>query len=313
MIFYIIHKLKVRNPQSLTEAKAAESLRLFKTAKAQLLHRIAAILIKQAEDSYSIGDLVGDSDSDESNWLLGFNISSAKGDESAIFELLNWTDAHILDIVSRMQGVIFEPRLNSTLFRGRSTGGEIEAAYEKQLTELVHDFILGYLSAHDYIKLRDFSGLAENAELTIHRAEQLSESSDSTQTRTFKGRVTSYDGIQKTIKVISKDIQANLTGEEFQPASDTSAVVTDSEGHEEERQENNSSVSKSKFPQKQREESFFINSDDFSSVEHQGKYMPWEKKFNMEIEFQYQVLDGRKHVCLRLDEEYNQFLSGPAE
>ncbi|HEY1059847.1 MAG TPA: hypothetical protein VGE55_14050 [Limnobacter sp.] len=313
MTFYVVHKLKVKNPQSLTEAMAAESLRLFKTAKARLLHSIAAILIKQTDGVYSIGNLVGDSDSDKQHWLLGFDISSANGNESAISELLEWINAHILDIVSSLQGVIFEPRLNIALLRGRSPGAEIEASDKEQLIELVHNFILGYLSEHDCIKLRDFSGLAENAELTIHPAEQLSASWDTTRIHTFKGRVTSYDGIQKTIKVISKDVQANPNGEEFQPARHTSAADTDTEGYEEEREDNNGSTGKSKFPQKPNEESFFINTDDFSSVKHQSKYMPWEKKFNMEIEFRYQVLDGRKHVCLRLDEEYDRLLPGSSE
>ena len=42
MTFYVVHKLKVKNPQSLTEGQVSESARLFKTSKANLFHRIAA-------------------------------------------------------------------------------------------------------------------------------------------------------------------------------------------------------------------------------------------------------------------------------
>ena len=113
MTFYVVHKLKVKNPQSLTEGQVSESARLFKTSKANLFHRIAATYRDQIDRSIEVGDLVSDSESELRYWQLVFDISSTKENEEAIFERLDWIDNHIVDIVSSLQGVVFEPKLNS--------------------------------------------------------------------------------------------------------------------------------------------------------------------------------------------------------
>lgn len=64
MTFYVVHKLRVKNPQSLTEGQASESTKLFKTMKALLFHRIAATYRDQIDRSIEVGNLLSDSESD---------------------------------------------------------------------------------------------------------------------------------------------------------------------------------------------------------------------------------------------------------
>lgn len=303
MTFYVVHKLKVKNPQSLTEGQASESVKLFKTAKAQLFHRIAANFRNQIDEALSIGDLVGDSDSDKQHWLLCFDISSKRENEAEIFGRLDWVDHHIVDIVSSLQDVVFEPRLDSSWRMEKNASNELEQSFKDNLVQQVHEFILGYLAGHNYIKLTGFSGLVRQSGLTIHRAEQLSGLKDTTQIFTFKGRVTDYDANQKTIKALrnGSSNHKNEAGENF--LDDGFDESVDGTSLADRSAEKDKPEAEFREIQKPREEIFHVNTSEFVSIEHQAKYMPWERRFNREIEFNYQILDGRRHICLRMDSE----------
>lgn len=304
MTFYVVHKLRVKNPQSLTEGQASESTKLFKTMKALLFHRIAATYRDQIDRSIEVGNLLSDSESDLRHWQLVFHISSTKENEEAIFERLDWIDDHIVDIVSSLQGVVFEPKLNSIHHIGKDDNSKLDHLAKEIITQQVHEFVVERLVEHNQVRLTKFSGLGPNTDLTIHLAEQVSGLQDTTRIYKFKGRVTSYDLSQKTIKALRNEPSDYQSKENEQPPDikfNEDVGPDDSSG---EMMETTRSGPNLKVIRKQREETFYINPSDFVSIDHQAKYMPWERRFNMEIEFHYQVLDTRKQVCLRMDTTY---------
>ncbi|EDM84803.1 MAG: hypothetical protein RLO04_02110 [Limnobacter sp.] len=304
MTFYVVHKLKVKNPQSLTEGQVSESARLFKTTKANLFHRIAATYRDQIDRSIEVGDLVSDSESELRYWQLVFDISSTKENEEAIFERLDWIDNHIVDIVSSLQGVVFEPKLNSIHRVGKDDNSKLDHLAKELITQQVHEFVVERLVEHNQIKLTKFSGLGPNSDVTIHLAEQVSGLQDTTRIYKFKGRITSYDMSQKTIKALRSESSDYQSKEQEQPLDIKFNKDVGPDDLSDERMETTRSGTNLQAMRKPREETFYINPSDFVNVDHQAKYMPWERRFNMEIEFHYQMLESRKQICLRMDDAY---------
>lgn len=304
MTFYVVHKLKVKNPQSLTEGQVSESARLFKTTKANLFHRIAATYRDQIDRSIEVGDLVSDSESELRYWQLVFDISSTKENEEAIFERLDWIDNHIVDIVSSLQGVVFEPKLNSIHRVGKDDNSKLDHLAKELITQQVHEFVVERLVEHNQIKLTKFSGLGPNTDVTIHLAEQVSGLQDTTRIYKFKGRITSYDMSQKTIKALRSESSDYQSKEQEQPLDIKFNKDVGPDDLPDERMKTTRSGTNLQAMRKPREETFYINPSDFVNVDHQAKYMPWERRFNMEIEFHYQMLESRKQICLRMDDAY---------
>ncbi|WP_291812893.1 hypothetical protein [Limnobacter sp.] len=304
MTFYVVHKLKVKNPQSLTEGQVSESARLFKTTKANLFHRIAATYRDQIDRSIEVGDLVSDSESELRYWQLVFDISSTKENEEAIFERLDWIDNHIVDIVSSLQGVVFEPKLNSIHRVGKDDNSKLDHLAKELITQQVHEFVVERLVEHNQIKLTKFSGLGPNTDVTIHLAEQVSGLQDTTRIYKFKGRITSYDMSQKTIKALRSESSDYQSKEQEQPLDIKFNKDVGPDDLSDERMKTTRSGTNLQAMRKPREETFYINPSDFVNVDHQAKYMPWERRFNMEIEFHYQMLESRKQICLRMDDAY---------
>lgn len=304
MTFYVVHKLRVKNPQSLTEGQASESTKLFKTMKALLFHRIAATYRDQIDRSIEVGNLLSDSESDLRHWQLVFHISSTKENEEAIFERLDWIDDHIVDIVSSLQGVVFEPKLNSIHHIGKDDNSKLDHLAKEIITQQVHEFVVERLVEHNQIKLTKFSGLGPNTDLTIHLAEQVSGLQDTTRIYKFKGRITSYDISQKTIRALRSESSDYQSKEQEQPLDIKFNEDVDPDDLSDERMETTRTGPDLQVIRKPREETFHINPSDFVNLDHQAKYMPWERRFNMEIEFHYQVLESRKQVCLRMDDTY---------
>jgi hypothetical protein len=302
MAFYVVHKLKVKNPNSLTQEQNSESNKLYRTTKALLFHRIAADFREQDIKNVAIGDLVSDSESNKDHWLLGFDIRSTPEKESQIFQYLDWIDSQIVAVLSGLRDVVFEPRLSAIPETKENSNVSLDKAIVDHLTKQVQQFIYDHLAGHNSIDLSRFSGLGEKVGLTIHRAEQLSGQLDSTKIYKFIGRVTSYDPTQKTIKAFrSENTDPQMQNIEGHTDDNPSAVI-DSLGSLNEMHPNETSDVKAPSIRKLKEETFHINTNDFISVEHQAKYMPWERRFNKEIEFSYQILDDRKQICLRYDE-----------
>lgn len=304
MTFYVVHKLRVKNPQSLTEGQASESTKLFKTMKALLFHRIAATYRDQIDRSIEVGNLLSDSESDLRHWQLVFHISSTKENEEAIFERLDWIDDHIVDIVSSLQGVVFEPKLNSIHHIGKDDNSKLDHLAKEIITQQVHEFVVERLVEHNQVRLTKFSGLGQNTDLTIHLAEQVSGLQDTTRIYKFKGRITSYDISQKTIRALRSESSDYQSKEQEQPLDIKFNEDVVPDYLSDERMETTRTGPDLQVMRKPREETFHINPSDFVNLDHQAKYMPWERRFNMEIEFNYQVLESRKQVCLRMDNVY---------
>lgn len=248
--------------------------------------------------------MVSDSESELRYWQLVFDISSTKENEEAIFERLDWIDNHIVDIVSSLQGVVFEPKLNSIHRVGKDDNSKLDHLAKELITQQVHEFVVERLVEHNQIKLTKFSGLGPNTDVTIHLAEQVSGLQDTTRIYKFKGRITSYDMSQKTIKALRSESSDYQSKEQEQPLDIKFNKDVGPDDLSDERMKTTRSGTNLQAMRKPREETFYINPSDFVNVDHQAKYMPWERRFNMEIEFHYQMLESRKQICLRMDDAY---------
>lgn len=295
MSFYIIHELPIRNAKEMTQAENQEVGRLFKTEKVPLFHRIAESYREEFNLSVQIGNTVVDTSRNPGKVYIGFEINATDEQERKIIDGLAWVDQCILEIVSTVRGVFFEPSLSS-IKRPRTDDFDLEKPEKDLLSTAVHKFIESKLIANTQLKLTDFKGQGKTEALTVHRAEIDGEGQDTTTIYTMIGKVIDYDSNQRLIKVEPTGQHSNIDPES-QPQTPKNFEKVSGTTETEQRKK-----SKSQRPPA---ETFYIEPSEFADRNHQSKYTPWARHLEQEIQFKYQVLDGKRYVCLRMDAEYS--------